>query len=90
MICAEGGVGDPLQPVNDIKADIETGALRDGEHIRDGSEGLATARGAQMQPFLTTEGDRTHVVLTRSARPAGSLSAVHQRCNPVRTNYCRF
>ena len=83
LVCGKAAVGEFLQAVAEIEADVEIGALGAGEHGHDGGDGWAAFLGAQMHPILTAEGDRAHAVLTRSARPAGSLSAVHLRCAPV-------
>ena len=90
LVCGKAAVGEFLQAVAEIEADVEIGALGAGEHGHDGGDGRAAFLGAQMHPVLTAEGDRAHAVLTRFARPAGSLSAVHLRCAPVHTNCCRF
>ncbi len=90
LVCGKAAVGEFLQTVAEIEADVEIGALGAGEHGHDGGDGWAAFLGAQMHPVLTAEGDRAHVVLTRAACPAGSLSAVHLVCAPVHTNCCRF
>ena len=80
LVCGKAAVGEFLQAAAEIKADVETGALGAGEDWHDGSDGRAAVLGGPMHPVLTAEGKRTHAVLTRSAHPAGSLSAVHLRC----------
>jgi hypothetical protein len=90
LVCGKAAVGEFLQALAEIEVDVETGALGAGDHGHDGGDGWAAFLGAQMHPVFTVEGDRAHTVLTRSARPAGSLSAVHLRCAPVHTNCCRF
>jgi hypothetical protein len=72
LVCGKAAVGEFLQAVVEIEADVETGALGAGENGHDGSDARAAVLGGPMHPVLAAEGVRTHAVLTRSARPAGT------------------
>ena len=48
LVCGEAAVGEFLQAVAEIEADVETGALGAGEHRHDGGDGWAAFLGAQM------------------------------------------
>ena len=64
LVCGEAAVGEFLQAVAEIEADVEIGALGAGEHGHDGGDGRAAFLGAQMHPVLTAEGDRAHTIFT--------------------------
>ena len=64
LVCGKATVGEFLQAVAEIEADVETGALGAGDHGHDGGDRWAAFLGDQMHPVLKAEGDRAHTIFT--------------------------
>jgi len=90
LVGGEGAVGELFQALGQVEAEVEAGALGAGQYGHDGGDGRTAVLGSQMHPVFAAQGDWSHGVLTRSARPAGSLAAVHLRCAPVHSSCYRF
>jgi hypothetical protein len=57
LVCGKAAVGEFLQTVAEIEADVEIGAQGAGEHGHDGGDGWAAFLGAQMHPVLSSPAD---------------------------------